>query len=187
MKIPVIGDGSSQFIRGHERKLGLHPGDCGIDLYPMVRAQDDLIWSSLGFYRIVSVPTRVQLLVPAGHFAWITGRSSSVDKLMGCQVIPGIIDHGYTGEYRIRVAVPEVSMGMSKGTMLENLILQHSRDGIALAQAIILPFMRAELEWVTDFKWDQLTKNLGRGAAGYGSTDKVPAEKQDEDETIAIP
>lgn len=171
--VPITGLGAMLTSARHAAKLAMKPGDCGVDLFPCMDHEDDIIITRLGFSHIWAIPTQIRLSIPAGHFGWVTPRSSSFEKLLGCTVIPGIIDHGYTGEYHIRVSVPAHSpMNGYNGAHvimeLRSKIWSCSEDRVALAQLIIVPFTLASLEVVTD-----LAPSL-RGSAGYGSTDHLP-------------
>ena len=164
--LPIAGDNAWATIEAQKLKSKERPGDCGIDLYPMAASPGDIHIQTYAFYQIWSIPTQVSIAVPEGHFAWIVGRSSSYDKLGGCLVIPGIIDHGYTGEYRIRVQVPYDSEEGKIWLTLQ--VLDFSQRKIALAQFIIIPFARCEMEFYIGG-----LPQTKRGSRGYGSTDKI--------------
>ncbi len=167
--VMIAGESSQLVMDKYREKLEAKPGDCGIDLIPTIEDYTDIHWHDLGFYRTVSIPTRSNLLIPAGYFAWVVGRSSSPDKLMGCQVISGIIDAGYTGEYRVRVQLPprredQIGNKLEEQFIHAIMVLAHSKT--ALAQAIIIPFRRATFVWVNELPKTE------RGQQGYGSTDE---------------
>jgi dUTP pyrophosphatase len=67
-----------------------YPGDAGIDLV----ASADTIIPAGGTAR---VPTGNHLGFPKGVWGWIVSRSSTFENF-GLQILPGIIDEGYTGE-----------------------------------------------------------------------------------------
>lgn len=165
----IAGDCASLTMLRLATKLQSKPGDCGIDLYPQIEDfHRDVNFTNLGYYIIWSIPTQVSILTPPGHFALVIGRSSQYDALMGCEVLLGIIDHGYTGEYRIRVRIP-VEHGGGKPMMLNLMqkLLDYSKERKALAQAIMIPYVMPSLS-----HRDELPLT-GRGTDGYGSTDKL--------------
>lgn len=159
--VMIAGDGAAQTIARYQEKLTRNPGDCGMDLFPQARQVGDISYIHYGDITILSVPTKVSIAVPDGYFAWITPRSSTWDKLMGAEVLPGIIDHGYTGEYRIRIRCAIQSAAMVKAE-----VIGMSGLGMALAQVIIIPYTRMSLRLV------ERLPDSGRGAQGYGSTDR---------------
>lgn len=164
LEVLISGTEAYHTFFQHDAKVRSKPGDCGTDLYPVYDSIDDIRITHHGFYHIMSVSTRIHLAIPEGHFAWVTGRSSSYDKLMGCSVIPGVIDHGYTGEYRIRIQVP-IGSAMDGQTLIAR-VKQAARDKVALAQFIIIPFARPHYRLVEELP------ETKRGNDGYGSTDR---------------
>ncbi len=68
------------------------PGDCGFDLYVL---EDTLV--PAGSSIPTDVPTGVKVKLPKGCWALVINRSSTPRKL-GIEVVPGVIDNGYTGE-----------------------------------------------------------------------------------------
>lgn len=158
----VAGLGAVGMIERHTRKLNRNPGDCGIDLTPVMENEKDFTYTQLTMGSVVSIPTHVRMAVPHGHFAWITPRSSAWEKLHGAAVIPGIIDHGYTGEYRIRISCPSsVTMVDLIGTICYDLSTKRQ----ALAQVIIIPYSMPVMRFAEGLFSE------GRGTNGYGSTD----------------
>jgi dUTP pyrophosphatase len=67
-----------------------YPGDAGIDLV----ANADTVIPAHGTAR---VPTGNHFQFPQGVWGWIVARSSTFETY-GVQILPGIIDEGYTGE-----------------------------------------------------------------------------------------
>lgn len=161
--LTLAGPGATRTLAMLEAKLRRNPGDCGVDLFPMIDQQHPVTCETYSEHAVLSVPTQLRVVIPPGHFAWITPRSSSVNRMQGCLVVPGIIDAGYTGEYRIRVQVPAWQM-----FALTRVIDDCSLEGIALAQFIVLPFARLPARVVDEAELDRTT---GRGDRGYGSTD----------------
>lgn len=81
-----------KFLVGERGRLPTqsHPGDAGFDLYV---SEDTLVMPG----EFVDVPTDVCCELPEGHWAMITGRSSTL-RLRSLLVAQGVIDHGYRGE-----------------------------------------------------------------------------------------
>lgn len=163
----LAGPAAEATLAAWRAKLARNPGDCGVDLYPMLDDRHVVTVRDYDEHAILSVPTQLRVVVPPGYFAWITPRSSSVDRLHGCLVVPGIIDAGYTGEYRIRVQVPAISYHHQI-----RLIGDCSELRIALAQFIVLPFASLPARIVAEAELDH---SAGRGDRGYGSTDRRAA------------
>lgn len=168
-QVQIAGPGARLTEARYAAKLALHPGDCGIDLFPRLVDEKEIQTVSLGFYQIWSVPTGVHVMIPEGYFAYVCARSSTYEKLHGCSVIPGVIDHGYTGEYRIRIQVPTPAMGGYGGAAvmmkMTEAILDCAGRNIALAQFMLIPFAQAGFELVAGLS------DSARGDNGYGSTD----------------
>lgn len=118
--------------------------DAGLDLYTV---GDHVI--PAGAFRDVGCGVKVD--IPAGHWAMITGRSSTLRR-RGLLVNPGVIDAGWTGELFAGV---------------QNLGAEdvHIGHGDRLAQLILLPapVVGREPEWGRVPKKD-------RGENGFGST-----------------
>lgn len=119
-------------------------GDAGADLYT---SQEVAI--PPGEFR--DVPTGLRLGLPPGHWARITGRSSTLRK-RGLLVAEGVIDNGYTGpiyagcwnltDQPVTVAVGE-----------------------RVAQLILFPIVPAEYDEVAE-----ITSADGRSDNGFGSS-----------------
>lgn len=170
--VPITGSKARLTVTSYINKITKNPGDCGFDLYPAIETLDEIRQEDMGFYAVLSIPTRINLSVPLNHFALITGRSSSPNKMMGCAVIPGIIDHGYTGDYWIRVQVPLVETSRERHYKLLQKIASYGRDKIALAQAIIIPYAKPVFSIV------DCLGQTERGNNGFGSTDTGIMEHQ---------
>lgn len=67
-----------------------YPGDAGIDL---VTSRETIIPA----HGTARVPTGNRIEFPEGMWGWIVSRSSTFENF-GVQILPGIIDTGYTGE-----------------------------------------------------------------------------------------
>lgn len=160
-RIKISGARAGYIIDQYQSKLIHNPGDCGLDLYPTcVVLGNQVPYEEYQSYVIFSIPTEVHIGIPEGYFGMIVPRSSSVNKLEGADVVSGIIDSGYTGEYRIRVKCLIQDMGR-----MMNLISELASAQVALAQLIIIPFATLRLMEVSEITG-------ARGHRGYGSTDK---------------
>lgn len=123
------------------------PGDCGFDLYV---AEDVLLPANLGMP--VDVPSHVSVKLPENTWGLIINRSSTARKY-GLDVVPGVIDCGFTGE------------------LFACVWNRTGRDirltaGTRLAQLIVLPLLVPQLEHTT------VLPQTERGTAGFGSTGK---------------
>lgn len=122
-------------------------GDAGLDL----EVSEDTVIPPGGF---VDVPSGVAVQLPAGYWAMLVGRSSTLRK-RGLLVVQGIIDNGYRGELFAGV---------------QN--LQHGRDvevkaGERLAQLILVPLWNGGVNYLGE--GDDLSSSK-RGTNGFGST-----------------
>lgn len=122
--------------------------DAGIDLVTSV--ETTIKAGSHGF-----VPTGTKIEVPPGTFLWITSRSSTY-RNFGLQVVPGIIDEGYTGE------------------LLASVINSTDQDvtvkvGDRVCQVIVMPNETAKYTMVEV----GAIRAGDRGDNGFGSTGKT--------------
>mgnify|MGYP006267505847 CR=1 FL=1 len=171
MQLPIaqvmIKGSRAQFhINRHALKLHRHRFDAGIDLYPAVAP---ITSEPLGNSWVrLWIHTFVHMVTPPGVLSILQGRSSTADKLGGAFVIPSIIDPGYAGELRIRVHCLKQDEDLTR-----RLIMQHINEEKALAQIVLTPYVFAGFS-----EWNQqLVDALGRGEAGYGSTDSIEGGK----------
>ncbi len=116
-----------------------HPTDAGLDLYSI----KDYIISPHSF---CVVQTGVSVEIPENCMGWITNKSSS-NFLVGA----GVVDEGYQGELLVKVF-----------NVLDEPI--EIKYGQAVAQLIILPILRPDLEWVLSN--DFFSKETLRGESG---------------------
>lgn len=122
-----------------------YAGDAGIDL---VTSQDTTIKAGThGF-----VPTGTRIEVPTGTFLWITSRSSTY-RNFGLQVLPGIIDEGYTGELLASVV----------NTTDQDVTV---KQGDRVCQVIVMPNETAKYQPVEV----EAIRSGDRGNNGFGST-----------------
>lgn len=121
-------------------------GDVGFDLYTL---EDTLIPSNVELP--IDVPTGVKVKLPKNTWALIINRSSTPRK-KGIEVVPGIIDTGYTGEL----------YACCFNRTGEDILV---KAGTRLAQFLILPSVVPQIKEV-----DKLPKTE-RGETGFGSTD----------------
>lgn len=101
--------------------------------------------------RPVDVPTQVSVKLPDGYFGLIINRSSASRKL-GIDVVPGIIDTGYTG--------PLFACVWNRTN--QDIIIE---KGQRVAQLILLPATVLPINKVTQLPETE------RGATGFGSSD----------------
>lgn len=122
-------------------------GDVGYDLYTV----RDTTVPAKGC-RPVDVPTGVSVKVPNGFWGYIIGRSSTARK-HGLDIVPGVIDTGYTGEL----------FACCWNRNDEDFVIP---KGTRVAQLVIKKVYTPEV-----FEVDELPRTE-RGATGFGSTDK---------------
>ena len=134
--------------KGAKRPYKKYSGDAGWDLYTS-RPVD------IAPGETVDVHTDLQIDMPSGMYARITGRSSTLRK-HGLMVYEGIIDNGYTGEMFVCVH------------NLSNNQPFHVEPGMRLAQIIF--------HSIEDVRWSEVdeieaSRDPGiRGDNGFGST-----------------
>lgn len=132
----TVGPGGKAPTRSYE-------GDAGFDLYcseSMVLQPGDYL----------DIPTAVQVALPTGYWALITGRSSTWRK-RNLLVVDGVIDNGYRGELFSAV----YNTGQS-AVVIDR--------GERLAQMILLPVWGGRLVQVEELPASE------RGSNGFGST-----------------
>ncbi|MBN2771584.1 MAG: dUTP diphosphatase, partial [Spirochaetes bacterium] len=122
-----------------------HPGDAGMDLF----SNEELMLKP-GEYRVVKTGITIEL--PPSTEAQVRPRSGLAAK-HGITVLntPGTIDEGYRGEVGV------ILINHSKADF-------HITTGMKIAQMIIAPVVRAEIEEI-----DQVS-DTRRGDGGFGST-----------------
>jgi|SRR3989338_4553157 len=122
-----------------------HPGDAGLDLFSLedyeLRPGERKIFD-LGF----------ALEFPDKHVAVVKDKGG-LPKNAGLHTMGGVFDTGYRGEYNVNlINLSDQSYQISKGDKI--------------AQLVILPFSRVELE-----ETDKLSETA-RGEGRFGSTGK---------------
>lgn len=121
-------------------------GDAGIDLRS---AEDCVIFA--GQRKLIRCGIRVAL--PKGTVGMVCPRSGLAGK-HGITVLnaPGIIDEGYRGEIMVVLLNTAVDEAF------------HVRKGDRIAQLVVVPYVRCEIEQVNDLDATE------RGEGGFGST-----------------
>ena len=99
----------------------------------------------------IDVPTGVKIKLPKGTWALVINRSG-IPRKLGLEIVPGIIDEGYTGEL----------FACCFNRTGEDILV---KAGTRLAQFLVLPSCVPEVREV-----DQLPETT-RGETGFGSTD----------------
>jgi dUTP pyrophosphatase len=145
---------------GHEAPQPSHPDDAGFDMVTAV----DTVLPPRAFVDVPSVITGVQL--PAGTWALITGRSSTIRK-RGLLVPSGIIDCGWRGP----LMAGAYNMTDQPVTVMA---------GERIAQVILVPNATEQTRIV---KVEQLDPH-DRGLNGFGSTGGFHAV--DPDDTAGV-
>lgn len=121
-----------------------YQGDAGVDLYT-----SEQVTIEPGTFR--DVPTGIRLGLPAGYWARITGRSSTLRK-RSLLCAEGVIDNGYTGP---------IYAGVWNLSPLPRTI----EVGERVAQLILHRIEPLEFEQV-----DEVVSVDGRGSNGFGSS-----------------
>lgn len=147
-----------------------HVGDAGMDLYA---CEDTVLWFDIP----TKIPSGIALRIPDGYEGQIRSRSGLSSK--GVIVnSPGTIDSHYTGE--ICALMKASKFPLEKGDLefirfcdIDGYAFTKSperaqgvfiKEGTRIAQLVIAPVMRAELEEV-----DSLDDTI-RGTGGFGSS-----------------
>lgn len=127
-----------------------HEGDAGFDLRAAVPPEGVLIYPNQAF----DVPTGLRFDIPDGWELQIRPRSGLSSQITILNS-PGTVDSGYRGEIKVRIAArPGVLFPLNRGDRI--------------AQAVLAPVYRANLEQV-----DDISCNTARGEGGFGSTGVV--------------
>ncbi|ABW30185.1 dUTP diphosphatase [Acaryochloris marina] len=122
-----------------------HADDAGLDLFA-IEAQKILPGAS------ALIPTGIAIELPQGTEAQVRPRSGlALKHSITVLNSPGTIDAGYRGE----IGVILINHGQETFQVVE---------GMKIAQMVIAPIMRAEIEEVTELSATQ------RGEGGFGST-----------------
>lgn len=110
-KVPVLFNEEADHL-----PLKKHDGDAGYDLYV---SRDTLIEAS----SFTDIPTGIKMALPAGLWARITGRSSTL-RNRNILVTEGIIDNGFRGELWIGAFnLSNKDVTVKKGERVAQLIL----------------------------------------------------------------
>lgn len=158
--IPITGIRAESVILRHNNKLQSCPFDAGLDLYPTIIEKV----TNHGHLAIIWCCTGIALHVSPGWRGIITGRSSSIDRLNGGEIIQDIIDAGYQGEFYVRVRVPN-NMG----------IIEHVKKSIAecvVGPIAIAQFIIEQSLAIVPFVPPTQLPPTQRGPNGFGSTDR---------------
>jgi dUTP pyrophosphatase len=125
-----------------------HSNDAGIDLVTC-----ETVFLPASGLQHVTVPSGIAIELPSNYYAQILPRSGQAST-GGLHVLGGVIDNGYRGELLITL----INLG------------RHSISfpvGARVAQLVVLPYYKAELEWMEEFEHFTQTD---RGKDGHGST-----------------
>ncbi|MEX0918832.1 MAG: dUTP diphosphatase [Candidatus Paceibacterota bacterium] len=120
-----------------------HPGDAGLDLC----TTEDIVVPAGGR---ANIPTGLALAIPDGYVGLVWDKSGLAFK-SGLTSLSGVLDAGYRGELRL------VLLNTTDTDY-------HFVAGDKVAQLLIQPIVRAEIEEVSDLPASR------RGIGGFGST-----------------
>lgn len=134
--------------------------DAGFDVYPD-RCEPKV--TQLAGVTLFTIGTSVNFCFPVGTYGYLVERSSSLEKLVGARVKPGIFDAGYVGECLIQVVCrfddwEQVMAAIQRAQLAQ----------LAIAQMLVLPCLMPVFS-----KWDDKLIPPGRGSNGFGSTDII--------------
>ncbi len=146
MKIKQLRDLSHKGINIQELTRYANADDVGIDLIACET-------QSLPVDGYTSFPTGIAIEFPEATFGLVLPRSG-LARNWGLTVLGGVIDSGYRGE----VVVTLANLG-NRGITLY--------VGNRIAQLVILPYHRVNLDWLADYEYFTQTE---RGDQGHGST-----------------
>ena len=125
-------------------------GSAGMDLAACLERDDATLVIEPG--RILAVPTRLSMAIPAGYEAQVRPRSGLATKSgVTLPNAPGTIDSDYRGE----VLVPLINLGSEAFTVTH---------GMRVAQLVIAPVAQVTIEETTELD------ATARGEGGFGST-----------------
>lgn len=127
-----------------------HASDAGLDLYADIPADLHLLPSDF-----IAIPTGIAIALDPWHCGQIWPRSGLALKF-GLDVLAGLIDPGYRGEIKVIL----VNHGHDRYTI---------KAGDKIAQLVVVP-----IAWPEVIPVDALPHGE-RGANGFGSSDKPPA------------
>lgn len=103
------------------------------------------------------VPVGVRLTIPEGYYVEFATRSGhGISKEL--RVHPGIIDHGYAGEWGVRM----FNLGDSP---------QMIKKGKGVVQCKVHRIPSIEFEEITEEQFDEYRQSSIRGDSGFGSSD----------------
>jgi dUTP pyrophosphatase len=122
-----------------------HPGDVGMDLFSM---EDKVL--NPGERDIFPVGFALEF---SDGYAGIVKDKGSLPKNAGIHSMGGVFDSGYRGEYNVNL----INLGKEPYKISK---------GDKIAQLVIIPVARAELEEVSELS------ETSRGAGRFGSTGK---------------
>lgn len=129
-----------------------HPGDAGVDL-----TANDLTIIEAGESGFITTGIRIE--IPEDMFGWVVARSSTFDTF-GLIVLPGIIDHGFTGEIGVKAFNPT-----RHGAYVER--------GARVAQFVLMPCVMAHVVFRRVSIVNIHQAPTARGANGFGSTGRT--------------
>jgi dUTPase len=171
INIMVKGPFADYHKQRHIEKMLMHPSDAGIDMFPMEVTKSHCIERDAGTAAahcstqwMFHISTGVHMVMPVGFYGRITGRSSSIQKLFGADVIESTMDAGYSGIWEVRI-----KCHYQDRRRVEAAINRCITGRMAIAQCIPTPVAKPIF---TD--WDQdYVDACGRGDKAYGSTDHI--------------
>ena len=159
VRLPLTGLRAESYVIRQQAKLQKCAFDAGLDLYPTSLERI----THHGFTAILWCNTGVITHIAPGFKGTLIGRSSSIDRLNGAEVVVSVIDAGYQGEILIRVRCPNlqgpidatvksVQECITGQTAIAQLLIEHCLVVVPVIPPLPPP-------------------PTGRGNGGFGSTD----------------
>lgn len=135
-----------------------HEGDAGLDLVTVGFTQEfDRSGKMVLVYH-----TGLAVEIPEGYVGLIFCRSSIAERSLTMTNCVGIIDHGYSGELIVKFKINTDALPTIY------------KEGEKIAQLIVMPYPKmdpVEVEHIVEGE---------RGVEGFGSTDSLEANKENE-------
>lgn len=126
-----------------------HEGDSGMDVRACLDGPPTFVYP----FETVMIPTGLSVEIPVGYEIQVRPRSGLAAK-NGVTVLntPGTVDSTYRGEIKVIL----INLNRDKTFMVQ--------DGDKIAQLVVAPVMRAEVEEAAELSETE------RGSGGFGST-----------------
>ena len=161
VRLPVTGLRAESYVQRQEAKLRACPWDAGLDLYPTSIEKV----TPYGLVAVIWCTTGLITHIAPGFKGTLVGRSSSLERLNGGEVVVSVIDAGYQGEILVRIRCPNLQGCVESVSQAIDVCIAGQ---VAIAQLLI------ESSFVVVPAVPQVQPPpTGRGNGGFGSTDQL--------------